>query len=97
MIVAVHKHEDGRLFIAICDEDLIGKKFEEDEKRLDLTSEYYIGKKMNKEQAWKIANLSYMTSFIGKEAVALGLEKGVVLKEKVITIQGIPTGQMLRL
>jgi len=45
MIVKSHSTGDGRKVIAICDDSLLGKKFEEGDKQLDLTSEFYQGQK----------------------------------------------------
>ncbi len=40
MIVNIHKTSDGRRIIAVCDSELIGKKFEEHNLQLDLTSNF---------------------------------------------------------
>ena len=40
MIVKVHRTPDGRRLIAVCDNNLLGKKFEENDLQLDLTSNF---------------------------------------------------------
>ena len=43
MIVKIHKMPDGRSVIAVCDSNLLGKKFEEKNLQLDLTADFYKG------------------------------------------------------
>ena len=45
MIVKIHNNE-GRLILAICDKDILGKKFVEEKKQLDLSSGFYKGEQM---------------------------------------------------
>jgi hypothetical protein len=43
MILKEHKSHDGKCVIALCDDDILGKKFEENGLQLDLTSSFYKG------------------------------------------------------
>lgn len=43
MIVKMHKTQDNRIVLAVCDNDLLDKKFEEGKMQLDLTSYFYKG------------------------------------------------------
>jgi hypothetical protein len=42
MYVKIHKTENKDI-VAVCDEDLLGKKFEEKELILDVSEEFYKG------------------------------------------------------
>jgi hypothetical protein len=50
MIAKIHKTFDGRNVLAVCDSDLLGKKFEEKDLQIDLNSDFYKGKKKKKKK-----------------------------------------------
>jgi len=95
MIVKTNVYDDGRLFLAVCDSDLIGKKFENENLQLDLTSSFFKGEEKNAEEIILLVKKSYMVNFVGKESVELAIKEGIVDKDKIITIENIPTAQML--
>jgi len=45
MIVKIHKSRERKI-LAVCDNELFGKKFEEGKLRLDLSSEFYDGEEV---------------------------------------------------
>ena len=97
MIVSPHRTNDGRIFLSICDNKLIGKKFEEDEKILDLTSEFYLGAPRKLEDTKRLLEKAFMSNFIGEESVSFGIKEGAIDKENVTYISKIPVAQMIRL
>ena len=50
MIVKIHKTQEGRIILAVCDKEIIGKKYEENGIQLDLKSEFYKGKEIEEEK-----------------------------------------------
>ena len=88
MIAKLHKSLEGRVILAVCDSELVGKKFEEGELQLDLTSGFYKGKEMSEERILELFKVVNIVNLVGKEAVGLGKKAGII--EKVITIEGIP-------
>jgi hypothetical protein len=89
MIVKKHQRP-GRLIIAVCDKELLGKKFEEGEKILDLTSDFYQGDEMSEEDLKALLPESYLLDFVGKEAVEFALQNDLVEKENILKIDNIP-------
>lgn len=89
MIVRRHLKQ-GRLFLAICDTSLLGKVLEDEHAKLDLSADYFKGKDVDEENAWEQVKVAEMTHCVGKEAVAFFLSKGLLPKENVKTVQGIP-------
>jgi len=92
MIVKVHKKNEKTL-VAVCDNDLIGKKFEEGELQLDLTSDFYAGQDIDEKEAGDLIRNADMINLVGKTAVKLGMDEGVIEEDHVITIAGIPHAQ----
>jgi len=95
MIVKKNVYDDGRLFLAVCDDDLIGKKFEDEKLQLDLTSSFFKGEEKNAEEIILLVKKSYMVNFVGEKSVEMALTNGFVEKENIIKIKNIPTAQML--
>jgi len=95
MIVKIHKIEDGRILLAVCDEDLLGKSFEEKGIQLDLKSEFYKGKKIRREEVKRLFKIASIINLVGKESVELGVEEGIVDEKRIIKVRGIPHAQSI--
>ncbi len=92
--VKIHK-KLGREVLAICDEDIIGKTLEEGNIHFEIKAEFYKGEKMSESQVKKLLESSPNHNIIGKEIVKIAIQVGVVDKEQVIKIKGIPHAQGL--
>lgn len=94
MLVKIHKKEN-RTIIAVCDKDLIGKLLEENGKQLDLRGEFYKGEELTTEEIGDLVRNADGVNLVGQEAVNLGLQEGVIEKENIITVKGIPHAQAI--
>jgi len=87
-------HKSYRTVVAICDSDLIGKRFEEGTKQLDIRENFYKGEEVNSEKAVKMlqnqANRDATFNIVGKESINKAIEAGIITKNNVSKIQGIP-------
>jgi len=95
MIVKVHKTQEGKKIVAVCDEELIGKKLKEKNIQLDLSSDFYNGEKKSEEEILKLFDEAYIVNLVGKKAVNLGKKAGIVLEENIIYVQKIPHTQAI--
>ena len=97
MFVKIHK--SYRNVIAICDSELIGKKFEEGKTLLDVKEGFYKGEEMTPEEVEEIMiDMSMEDStfnIIGKESIRIALGTRLISPEGVKTIQGIPYSLVL--
>jgi len=93
MYVKVHESE-ARIVVAICDEELIGKKFSEEDKQLEITERFYKGEKEEEEKVIEIMKEASNLNIVGKETVKLALESEIIEKEAIITIKNIPHSQI---
>ena len=91
MIVKLHKTPEGRIILAVCDSDLVGKCFEEDGLQLDLTSDFYKGREGDKKRVLELFKVAHIINLVGEKSVELGRKEGIV--QKVIRIKGIPHAQ----
>ena len=96
MIAKVHIIE-GRKMVAVCDKDLLGKKFEEDEMQIDLTGEFYKGEEVSDEELAKMLDGAFIADFVGKKSVEFGESKGLIKKEGIVSVSEIPHAQAFSL
>jgi hypothetical protein len=88
-----------RDIVAICDSDLIGKKFEDNKFQLDLKEEFFKGEEISEEKVIKImqnmAKEDATFNIVGKKSVNTALKAGIILKEGIKKIQDIPFALVL--
>lgn len=82
---------DGdRHVVALCDEDLIGKVFKEGKLKLEVSARFYKGEKKSEEEIAKVLEGENNINIVGKESVEFAIKCGIISKEDVIKIKGIP-------
>lgn len=86
-------HKSYRPVVAICDSELIGKKFEEGIKQLDIPERFYKGDEFEEEAAIQLLqeqNREDATfNIVGKNSVDLAIKAGIIPKESALEIQKI--------
>lgn len=95
MIVKLHKTKNNQLILAVCDKDIIGKKFEEEKKQLDMTSDFYKGEEMSDKKTADLMKKAYMINFVGKEAIKLAINESIIEKENTKKICNVPYAMVL--
>lgn len=92
MLVKIHK--SYRNVIAICDPELLGKKFEEGNMQIDLTGEFFNGEEINESEVLKLIEDEKTEdatfNIVGEKAVKLALKTGIIEKQGIKEIKGIP-------
>ncbi len=92
LLVKIHK--SYRNVVAICDSDLLGKKFEEGDMQLDLTGEFFNGEGLSKEEVLSILEEGKTEdatfNIVGDAAIQLALKAGVIQEGGIKTVEGVP-------
>ena len=89
-------HNAYRNIVAVCDSDLLGKKFVEEKTgmQIDVKESFYNGEEISEEKAvriMKMANSDDATfNIVGKRAIECALKAGLIDKKGIIKIKGIP-------
>lgn len=87
-------HNSYRTVVAICDSELIGKIFEEGKKQLDIRETFYKGEKKTEKEIEEMmidfAKEDATFNIVGKKSTETALKAGIIGKEGVMKIQGIP-------
>ena len=87
----------GRILIAICDENLLGKTFSEGEYSLKVSERFYKGKKVKKEELKETLKNSENINLVGKEIIDFALELGVLNKGSILEVSGVPHAQVIKI
>lgn len=87
--------DQTKCIISICDKDLIGKKFEEGKKQLNITERFYKGEIKTEEEITDILKNASNINIVGKESIALALKLKIIDKKEIIKIQGVPHAQSI--
>lgn len=88
-----------RKVVAIADAELVGQKFFEGKKQLDVKESFYKGKKRTEKEAeeelifWTKEDATF--NIVGEKSVALAKKIGIIFEESVGTIDGIPYALIL--
>jgi hypothetical protein len=97
-MISLRRHSSGHeLLIAACDDELLGKTFEEGEIRLDVSQRFYGGEKMDRRLLTEVLALATIGNLVGKETVDAAIEAGFVDPECVLWVKGVPHAQMARM
>ena len=88
-----------RYVVAICDSELLGKRFEQENFQLDVKESFYKGKEHTEEEAIEIIEdmIKEDATFniVGKKSVEIALKTGIITKEGIEKIQGVPFAMVL--
>jgi len=89
MIIKINKSQ-GRIIVAICDANLIGKKFEDGNTWLDLSAPFYQGKKSSIGQVRDLFKKADNLNLVGTKTIQLALQENVISQESIRKIKNIP-------
>jgi hypothetical protein len=88
---------EGHSIVAVCDRNIIGKKFKEGKLVLKLDSSFYKGDEVNKTAVKEALSSATIANIAGEKAIACAVECGCIDPDAVIFIEGIPHAQMIRI
>ncbi len=88
-----------RNVVAVCDEELLGKVFEDGNFQINVKENFYKGEQLNREKLLKFferMSLEDSTfNIVGRDSVETALKSGIISEESVGEIQGIPFALVL--
>lgn len=93
MFVKIHKSKDKEI-LAVCDEDIIGKKFEQGDLCIEVSESFYKDKRVNRKELEALLITYDDINIVGKQSIEISLELNIIQKENIIYIKGIPHAQI---
>lgn len=88
---------EGHIIVAVCDRNILGKKFREGKLVLKLDSSFYKGDEANEIEVKEALSSATIANIAGEKAIACAVECGCIDPDVVIFIEGIPHAQMIRI
>jgi hypothetical protein len=85
------------LVVAICDEGLIDQEIDCKKFKVKISKDFYGGKKVDEDVALRLMEKATIGNLIGKNIVDLAEKKGFITRENVISINGIPHAQFVKI
>lgn len=86
-------HKSYRDVVAICDSELIGKRFEEGRFQLDVKENFYKGEEADENQVIRMiermSREDATFNLVGNEAVNAAIKAGIIDKEEIGEIKGV--------
>jgi uncharacterized protein len=90
----VKVHSSSRKVVAICDEDIIGKSFEEGIRILDVRESFYKGERMEKKEVLELMKREFADgstfNIVGRESVNVAIEAKIIGKGDSMKVKRIP-------
>ena len=92
-------HKAYREIIALCDAELLGKRFEQDNFQLDVKESFYSGEKMSEKEIIPIlqdyAKEDVTFNIVGKKSCQTALKAGIIMQQVIGKIDSIPFALVL--
>jgi len=87
----------NNVLLAMCDAEIIGKTLRKGKMVFHVKEEFYKGTKVRIEEAVDLIANSTIVNMIGNNVVQKAIEKGHVHPEAVLTIDGVPHAQIVKI
>ena len=94
--IKIYRHGNDVL-IGACDENLLGKKFDEGKFQLHVSKEFYDGEKVGIELLKKHLENATIANLVGKKTIDCAIKLGLVNPDCIIKIKGIPHAQLVKM
>jgi len=86
-------HESYRKVVAVCDGNILGKKFEEGKKQLDVRESFYNGDEVDYDKALEMLRSlkedDTTFNIAGEESINAALEAGLINEESIGEVEGV--------
>jgi len=87
----------NNVLLAMCDAEIIGKTLRKGKMVFHVKEEFYKGTKVRIEEAVDLIANSTIVNMIGNNVVQKAIEQGHVHPEAVLTIDGVPHAQIVKI
>ena len=85
------------VLVAACDDDLLGKTFREGKLKLEVDRKFYGEDLSTIEEAMAAIQNADIANLVGVRVVESAVKRGLVDRQAVITIAGIPHVQVVKI
>ena len=93
MYIKIHKSGNSEV-LAVCDEEIMGKTFEEKDLQLKISESFYKGEKKSEMEVLDIIENFDNMNIVGKKSIKLALDNDIITQDSIIYIEGVPHAQI---
>ena len=86
----------GHQLVAICDQNLLGRTLK-GEVEIKIDPRFYGENLVTEKEVSLALRSSRILNLFGKEIITLALREGVIKRENIIDISGVPHAQIVRI
>ena len=83
------------LVVAVCDEEILGKKFQEGKFVLDITPNFYGGNKVDITHALTQIRKATIANLVGPNIVKAAINAKLIHPDAALQVQGVPHAQRM--
>ena len=94
--VRVHRSR-GELVVAACDKELIGRTLREGQLKLEISESFYQGEDADEEILVNRLSLATVANLVGRKTISIAAKHQFIDDSNVLTIEGVPHAQMVRM
>ncbi len=87
---------DLRRILAVCDEDCIGKTFEQDELCVTVSEKFFRGEKVDEKKLIELMQEADSMNLFGKKCIGIAEKEGLLNRKQVIIIGQVEHAQIYR-
>jgi hypothetical protein len=87
----------NQTILAICDKELVGKKFEDDKIEFCASEKFYGNQEITKEQILREIKEATSLNLFGNKCIELLQKEGLINEKQVILIDGIKHAQIFQI
>ena len=96
--IYIKKYELGSgVMVAVCDTELIGKSFEDNELVLKITESFYKGEEATENEVVRSLKHATIANLVGERAVKCALDNDFIEENNVIFVAGVPHAQIVKM
>ncbi len=85
------------VLLCMCDADILGKTLREGKIVFRVKENFYNGRRVAIEEAIDLIEDSTIVNMVGKHVVKKAIDRGFVHPEAVLSIEGIPHAQIVKM
>ncbi len=86
---------NGEILLAVCDEEVAGKTFEDEKARMTVSKPFYCGELCNESELTEKMRRATIMNFAGKRCVGVAVKNGFVSKGGIIHIGPLEHAQSI--
>lgn len=87
----------GRTLLTLCDAEILGKTLKQGNLKFYISEKFYKGSLMSLENAVTLIQQSTIVNMVGFMVVNKAIARGLIHPDAVLTIDGVPHAQIVKL